>query len=169
VLWPQKQNWSSGAVLPVFALEYAGINPKILLPLTEIDGGLPEGVDALTTLSKLPHAPPLLHVYLLASLPVLMIGIINLAFITVVIAVRRRPIIIACGFVAIGGAIWAGKSQSLASHLLARCFQAFGAGTVESLIPFFIQDIAHVHQRNLYISSVFAAQVSLVLMKGGGG
>lgn len=148
-----------GAMLPVFALQYAGIDPKILLPLTESMDGFPAGVDALAYLALLPGAPPLLHIYLLASLPVLVIGITNLAFIPLAIAIGRRPVIIACGFVAISGAIWAGCSQSLASHLLARCFQAFGAGTVESLIPFIIQDICHVHQRNVYISSVFAAQV----------
>lgn len=147
-----------GAMLPVFALQYAGIDPKILLPLTE-NGGLPQGVDALTYLSDLPNAPPLLHVYLLASMPVLVIGLTNLAFIPVAIAIGRRPVVIGCGIIAIAGATWAGFSQSLASHIVARCLQAFGAGTVESLIPFIIQDMVHVHERNTWISSVFAAQV----------
>lgn len=149
-----------GAMLPVFALEYAGVDPKFLEPLTENLGGLPAGVDPLSTLQNktlFPNAPPIWQVYLLASLPVLMMGIANLGLIPMAIAVGRRSVVLGCGVIAIAGeffqtyarplqrsnnaigAIWAGFSQSLGSHLGARCVQALGAGTVESLIPFMIQ------------------------------
>lgn len=56
-----------GAMLPVFALQYAGINPKYLLTLTTTLHGLPKGSDPLKTLEELPNAPPIWHVYLLVS------------------------------------------------------------------------------------------------------
>lgn len=141
-------------MLPVFALQYAGIDPKLLLPLTK--NGLPPG-DPLKTLSELPNAPPIWHVYLLASLPVLIIGISNLIFVPMAISVGRRPVIIFSGVVAIIGCVWAGHSGSLGSHLGARSIQAIGAGTIESLIPFCIQDMVFVHQRNTWIVSLFRA------------
>lgn len=95
-----------GAMLPVFALQYAGVNPKLLEPLTQHLGGLPEGVDPLATLQNktlFPNAPPIWKVYLLASLPVLMMGVANLGLIPMAIAVGRRPVVLGCGVVAIAG------------------------------------------------------------------
>lgn len=154
-----------GAMLPVFVLQYAGVDPKLLLPLTE-HGGFPQGTDPLTYLEDIPHAPPLVHVYLLASLPVLMMGIANLILIPAAIAVGRRPVVLFCGIMAIVGACWAGGSHSLASHLGARCVQALGAGTVESLIPFILQDTVFIHQRNFAISGVFACQGAIIIGLG---
>lgn len=54
-----------GAMLPVFALQYANINPKYLLEWTTSLHGLPAGSDPLKTLEELPNAPPIWHVYLL--------------------------------------------------------------------------------------------------------
>lgn len=155
-----------GAMLPVFALEYAGIDPSAFLKLVDNIGGLPGGADPLKTLSELPGAPPIWKVYLLASLPVLMMGVANLALIPLAIAVGRRSVLLVCGIVAIGGAIWAGNSHSLGSHLAARSVQALGAGTVESLIPFIVQDMVYVHQRNTYMSGIFAAQGIIIIVLG---
>jgi MFS family permease len=154
-----------GAMLPVFALYYAGINPKVLKSLSE-NGGLPAGSDPLKLLSELPGAPPIWQVYLLASLPVLVIGLANLALIPLAIAVGRRPVVLVTGCIAVAGAVWAGFSTSLETHIAARCVQAVGAGTVESLIPFIIQDMVHVHQRNTWISGVFALQGILIIALG---
>lgn len=52
------------------------------------------------------------------------------------------------------------------SCLAARVVQAFGAGTVESLIPFIIQDTVHAHQRNSWISMVFAGQGLVIIGLG---
>ncbi|OBR12565.1 Major facilitator superfamily transporter [Colletotrichum higginsianum IMI 349063] len=154
-----------GAMLPVFALEYSGLDPKILKPLTS-SGGLPAGSDPLRILSNLPGAPPILYIYLLASLPVLVIGLANLVLVPMAISVGRRPVVLATGLVAVAGCVWAGSSRSLASHLLARCVQAVGAGTVESLIPFILQDMIFVHQRNSWISGIFAAQGLIIIILG---
>lgn len=147
-----------GAMLPIFVLYYAGYDPKYIKVLSD-SGGLPKGTDPLKTLSMLPDAPPIWHVYLLASLPVLMMGVSNLFLVPIAIAVGRRSVTLATGVLAICGILWAGYSGSLASHIAARCLQALGAGTVESLLPFIVQDMVFVHQRNTAISGVFAAQV----------
>ncbi|KAK2024902.1 major facilitator superfamily transporter [Colletotrichum zoysiae] len=154
-----------GAMLPVFALEYSGLDPKILKSLTAA-GGLPANTDPLKYLSMLPNAPPIIEIYLLASLPVLVIGLANLVLVPMAISVGRRPVVLATGILAIVGCVWAGNSRSLPSHLLARCVQAVGAGTVESLIPFIIQDMIFVHQRNSWISGVFAAQGVIIIVLG---
>ncbi|KAK1991323.1 major facilitator superfamily transporter [Colletotrichum falcatum] len=154
-----------GAMLPVFALEYAGIDPKLLKSLTS-GGGLPANTDPLKYLSALPSAPPIFEIYLLASLPVLVIGLSNLVLVPMAISAGRRPVVLTTGILAIVGCVWAGNSRSLPSHLLARCVQAVGAGTVESLIPFILQDMIFVHQRNSWISGVFAAQGIIIIVLG---
>lgn len=100
------------------------------------------------------------------SLPVLMIGISNFFLVPVAISVGRRPVILVCGLVAIGGAVGAGHSTSSNSHLGARCIQVIGAGTVESLLPFIIQDMVFYHQRNTAISAVFAIQGLIIVGLG---
>ncbi|GKT48755.1 putative MFS-type transporter [Colletotrichum spaethianum] len=152
-------------MLPVFALEYSGLDPKILKSLTS-GGGLPAGTDPLKYLSMLPNAPPIFEIYLLASLPVLVIGLSNLVLVPMAISVGRRPVVLSTGVLAIVGCVWAGSSRSLPSHLLARCVQAVGAGTVESLVPFILQDMVFVHQRNSWISGVFAAQGLIIIILG---
>ena len=154
-----------GAMLPVFALQYANIDPKFLLTLTNA-GGLPLHSDPLKYLAQLPNIPPIWKVYLLASMPILIIGLANLVFIPLAIAIGRRSVLLAAGVIAIGGAVWAGQSDSLESHIGARCVQAIGAGTVESLIPFIIQDLVHVHQRNTWIAGAFTAQGVIIIALG---
>lgn len=154
-----------GAMLPVFALEYAHIDTHDLIDLSKVYSSLPVGTDPLAFLNKL-GGPPITQIYLLASLPVLMIGVSNLALIPLAIAVGRRPVILITGVIAVVGAIWAGFSQSLDSHLGARVIQALGAGTVESLIPFVIQDLCFIHQRNTWMSGIFAAQGIIIIAIG---
>ncbi|KAH8895251.1 major facilitator superfamily transporter [Thozetella sp. PMI_491] len=154
-----------GSMLSVFALEYSGVDPKIIKVLTETHA-FPKGVDPLVFLSQLPNAPPIWHTFLLGSLPLLAMGLSNIFLIPLAIAIGRRPVIIMCGLCAISGAVWAGHSQSLNSHIGARCLQGIGAGTVESLIPFIIQDIVYAHQRNTAISGVFAAQGTIIIALG---
>lgn len=152
-----------GAMLPVFVLEYAGINPHIIEAFTKLK--FPAGTNPLALLNMLP-GPPIEKVYLLGSLPVLMIGLSNLAMIPVATAVGRRPVVLACGILAVGGCVWSGNSKSLDSHLAARCLQAIGAGTVESLIPFIINDLTFSHQRNTWMSFVFATQGVIIVGLG---
>ncbi|QIX00206.1 hypothetical protein AMS68_005723 [Peltaster fructicola] len=154
-----------GAMLPVFALEYAHIDTHMLVELSKIYSVLPVGTDPLAFLNSL-GGPPIQEIYLLASLPVLMIGLSNLVLIPLAISVGRRPVILITGAIAILGAIWAGFSTSLESHIGARVVQALGAGTVESLIPFVIQDLCFIHERNTWMSGIFAAQGIIIIAIG---
>ncbi|KAF2757455.1 major facilitator superfamily transporter [Pseudovirgaria hyperparasitica] len=155
-----------GAMLPVFSIYYSGHDPAYLLRAIDMNGGLPQGNNPLDALQLIPGSPPIWLIYLLASLPVLMIGIANLFFIPLAIATGRRPVVLITGVIAVGGALWAGFSGSLGQHLAARAIQGIGAGTVESLIPFIIQDMVHVHERNTWISACFAAQGVIIIALG---
>ena len=149
------------ALLPIFALEYAGLDPHILdnfntgLPQAPGGGVLPASSGFLGNVG----GPPYSSITLISTLPTLVIGISNYFTVPLSIAIGRRPVIILCGLLAWTGAIWAGKSQSLGSHLGARSLQAIGAGTVESLIPLVLQDVVFIHERNRCFSAVWAAQV----------
>lgn len=142
-----------GAMLPVFSFEYADINPKILVHIH-----LPSGINGLTALSAFP-GPPIWEIYLLGSLPILMIGVANFFLVPLSIALGRRTILLGTGMIALAGCVASGFTHSLGAHLACRVIQALGAGTVESLIPFIIQDMVFYHQRNAAISVVFATQV----------
>lgn len=142
-----------GAMLPVFSFEYAGLDPKLLVKIH-----LPAGTNGLTALSYLP-GPPIWEIYLLASLPILMIGVANFLLVPLSIAAGRRGILLITGIIALAGCVGSGYSTSLATHLVCRVIQAIGAGTVESFIPFIIHDVVFYHQRNTAISVVFATQV----------
>jgi MFS family permease len=150
-----------GALIPVFSLEYSGINPKILgqLDVTLLN---PPGVVNLNPVKILAGlgGPPLWKVTLLASLPLLTNGISSYFLVPLSISVGRRPVLLACGIMAWIGGLWAGFSRTLDSHIAARCLQALGAGAVEALIPLIIQDIMFIHQRNRAMSSIWAVQVS---------
>jgi len=148
-----------GACLPVFALVYANE------PLTLLSIGFPYGISPLSYLQDF-GGPPIFDVYLLGSIPLLVIGVANLFLVPLAISMGRRPVAIITGCLAIAGACWAGSSASLGSHIGARCIQAIGAGAVESLIPFIIQDMVHVHQRNTWISAAFALQGVIIIAVG---
>lgn len=145
-----------GAMLPIFSFEYAGLDPKLLVNIH-----LPEGTNGLAALALFP-GPPIWEIYLLASAPILMIGIANFFLVPLSIALGRRNILLVTGIIALAGCVGSGFSTSLRTHLACRVVQALGAGTVESLIPFIIQDIVFYHQRNAAISLVFAIQVCTV-------
>ncbi|KAM3514700.1 hypothetical protein MY11210_001671 [Beauveria gryllotalpidicola] len=149
-----------GAMLPVFSFEYAGIDPKLLTTIR-----LPEGTNGLTILAEFP-GPPIWKIYLLASLPILMMGVTNFVLIPLAIATGRRNVLLVTGVVALAGCVGSGFSTSLETHLLCRVIQAVGAGTIESLIPFILQDIIFYHQRNAAISVVFATQGLIIVALG---
>lgn len=153
-----------GAMLPVFVLQYAGIDPKTIVQFANIN--LAPGTDPLVLIASLPNAPPIWKVYLLGSMPVLVIGVANLALVPLATAIGRRPVILVCGVIAVAGAVWAGHSWSLDSHIGSRCVQAVGAGTVESLIPFVVADLTFDHERNTWMSFVFATQGIIIVGLG---
>jgi hypothetical protein len=151
------------ALTPVFALEYAGINPKILdtLDLQAIMSTSKGSTANVMNLLASFGGPPMWRISMLATLPLLTNGISSYFLVPLSIAIGRRPLLIMCGLLAWVGGLWAGLSRNLDSHLAARCLQGLGAGAVEALIPLMVQDIVFIHNRNRAMSSIWAAQVSL--------
>ncbi|WYZ39290.1 hypothetical protein EsH8_III_001204 [Colletotrichum jinshuiense] len=156
-----------GALVPIFVLEYSGIDPHIINEIDISKLGPPGEVnlDPLKALGGL-GGPPLYQVALLASVPLLVNGLSSYLLVPLSIAIGRRPVLLLSGFLAWTGGLWASFSRSLGSHLAARCFQGFGAGAVEALIPLIIQDMMFIHQRNMAISSVGASQGLLIVSLG---
>lgn len=150
-----------GALIPVFALEYSHVNPKILdafdPSLLDTPGNI--NLNPVAFLTNVGGGPPLWKISLISSLPLLTNGISGFFLVPLSIAVGRRPVIIVCGLLAWVGGLWAGFSQSLDSHLAARALQGIGAGVVEALIPLMVQDLMFIHQRNRAMSSIWASQV----------
>jgi MFS family permease len=155
-----------GALLPIFALEYAGIDPKIInsVDISKVNPGV-VNANPLSQLSGL-GGPPLWKISLIASLPLLTNGISSYLLVPVSISIGRRPVMLICGIMAWSGGLWAGFSRSLDSHIAARCVQAVGAGAVEALIPLIVQDMVFIHQRNLAMSSVWASQGLVIVGLG---
>ncbi|KAE9983493.1 hypothetical protein BLS_004266 [Venturia inaequalis] len=156
-----------GALIPVFALEYAGIDPKILSQV-DVSTLSPAGVVNLNPLKMLAGigGPPLWKISLLASLPLLTNGISSYFLVPLSISIGRRPVLLICGVMAWTGGFWAAMSRSLDSHIAARCVQALGAGAVEALIPLIIQDMVFIHQRNRAMSFVWSAQGLIIVSLG---
>ena len=149
-----------GALIPVFALQYANINPNIL---DHVDGSILSSSGKLdlnpVALLTTTGGQPLWKISLISSLPLLPNGLSSFLLIPLSIAVGRRPVIIVCGLLAWVGGLWAGFSRSLDSHLAARALLGLGAGAVEAWIPLMVQDLVFLHQRNRAISSIWAAKV----------
>ncbi|KIV98990.1 uncharacterized protein PV09_09270 [Verruconis gallopava] len=156
-----------GALTPVFALEYAGINPMILGTI-DISKLGPPGVVDLNPLKLLAGlgGPPLWKISFLSTLPLLTNGISNYLLVPLSISIGRRPVMLACGVLAWSGGFAAGMSRSLNTHIAARCVQGVGAGAVEALIPLIVQDLVFIHQRNRAMSSIWAAQGLIIVSIG---
>lgn len=158
-----------GALVPVFMLEYNGIDPRILgnVDLQALTGGAGGGVqaDPFEILAKL-GGPPMWYVSMLSSLPLLMNGIASFILVPLSIAVGRRPVLLFVGVVTCMCGLWASRSTSLSSHLGARAFQGMGAGAVEALIPLVVQDMMFIHQRNKAIALISAGQGLFIVSLG---
>ncbi|OBT64191.1 hypothetical protein VE03_06877 [Pseudogymnoascus sp. 23342-1-I1] len=128
------------------------------------DGNSAAALEAI--LANSPGAPTLQQINMLSSIPVLVVGLSNYILVPVSVAIGRRPVLIFCGILAWVCAIWAGFSTSLTSHLVARSFQAIGAGAVESLIPYIAQDISFIHERSRSIGIIWASQGIVTLALG---
>ncbi|KAK2067333.1 hypothetical protein P8C59_001084 [Phyllachora maydis] len=156
-----------GAMVPVFVLEYTGIDPRLLGSI-DINALAPAGtinLDPLQILAGL-GGPPIWKVSLLSSAPLLVNGIASYVLVPLSIAVGRRPVLLFAGLLAWLGGFWAGLSHDLDSHLAARCLQGFGAGAVEALIPLIIQDMMFINQRNKAFASIVASQGFIIVGLG---
>ncbi|KAI1246119.1 hypothetical protein MGN70_013016 [Eutypa lata] len=156
-----------GALLPVFALEYGGVDPKILGTTENLlnIGGSGQSLDDL--IDGL-DGPPMWRISLLSTAPMIINGIASWVLVPLSIAIGRRPVILLCGALAWAGGIWAAASQSLDAHIAARCFQGIGAGTIDALIPLIIQDFMFIHERNKAVAAVNASTGLIIVGLGVG-
>jgi len=156
-------------LLPVFILEYSGVDPRIL---NSVDFVAQTGGNGLALLNPLAVVPPgvrpapLDKVALLVTVPLLTNGVASYFLVPLSTAVGRRPVILFAAVCAWVGGLAAGFSNSLTGHIAARAVQGLGAGAVEALIPLIVQDMCFIHQRNKAMSAVLASQGIVLLSLG---
>ncbi|KAK2017442.1 major facilitator superfamily transporter [Colletotrichum eremochloae] len=157
-----------GGLLPVFILEYSGVDPHIL---NDIDFKAQSGGSGLN-INPLSVVPPgvvpvsLEEVSMLATIPLIANGIASYFLVPTSIWIGRRPVLIFAATAAWAGGLFAAFSTSLHQHLLARAFMGLGAGAVEALIPLIVQDLVFIHQRNKAMSAVISSQGIIIIALG---
>ncbi|KAI5928650.1 major facilitator superfamily transporter [Camillea tinctor] len=154
--------------LPVFLLEYSGVDPAKVLSTTDFKAKL-SGKEGLNPLDVIPEGvkpASLAQVSLLATIPLLSNGIASYFLVPLSIAVGRRPVLLLTATFSWAGGFWAGFSQTLESHLAARVIHGLGAGAVEALLPLIAQDIVFIHQRNKALSAIVASQGPIIIATG---
>lgn len=153
-----------GGLIPIFLLEYAGLDPRIIKNVDFVaqSGGSGTNLNPLAVIPQGVMPPDLGRVSLLATVPLLANGIASYFLVPLSIALGRRPVLLLTGAMAWGGGLIAALSTSLDSHLAARALQGLGAGAVEALIPLIVQDMVFIHQRNKAMSAIVSSQVRLL-------
>lgn len=151
-----------GGLLPVFLLEYSGVDPKPVLKHADLKGNpsplaiVPAGVVPIS----------LYQVTLLSTLPSLGNCVASYFLVPLSLAIGRRPVILAASMCSWIGGFWAGYSTSLQTHLMARVLHGIGSATVEGLLPLIMQDMVFIHQRNRAIAAILACQGPLMTIFG---
>jgi MFS family permease len=155
-----------GGLLPIFILEYAGVDPTTI---NKVDFSAPGGGINLNPFAVLPPGvipPDLGEVTLLATIPLITNGIASYLMVPLSIAVGRRPMLLFACTAAWAGGIWAAFSTSLQHHIAARGIMGLGAGAVEALIPLIIQDMMFIHQRNKAMAAIVSSQSLIIVGLG---
>ncbi|CAI4211706.1 unnamed protein product [Parascedosporium putredinis] len=157
-----------GSLLPVFLLEYSGVDPRVLnkIDFVKKSGGQTLGVHPLSVIPPGVEPVAIGKVALLATIPLLSNGIASYFLVPLSIALGRRPVLLFAATCAWAGGIWAGLSTSLETHLAARSLQGLGVGAVEALIPLIVQDMVFIHQRNRAMSVVVSGQGIVIIALG---
>ncbi|UQC79425.1 major facilitator superfamily transporter [Colletotrichum lupini] len=149
-------------LLPVFILEYSGVDPAPTLKHADLKGNpnplaiVPSGVTPVSLTS----------VSLLATIPMLSNGVATYLLVPLTAAIGRRPVLILTSAFSWGGGFWAGYSKSLTSHIAARVFHGLGSGAVEALLPLIVQDMMFLHKRNKAVASIIASQGPMIMLFG---
>ncbi|KAF3802145.1 hypothetical protein GCG54_00012391 [Colletotrichum gloeosporioides] len=149
-------------LLPVFILEYSGVDPASTLKHADLKGNpdplgvVPPGVTPVSLAS----------VSLLATIPMLSNGIATYLLVPLTAAIGRRPVLVLTSAFSWAGGFWAGYSKSLTSHIAARVFHGLGSGAVEALLPLIVQDMMFLHKRNKAVASIIASQGPMIVLFG---
>ncbi|OLN94171.1 putative MFS-type transporter C1271.10c-like protein 9 [Colletotrichum chlorophyti] len=157
-----------GGLLPVFMLEYSGVDPRILntIDFKAQSGGSGLKINPVSVVPAGVKPAPIEKVALLATMPLLANGIASYFLVPTSIWIGRRPVLIFAATSAWAGGLFAAFSTSLDQHLLARGLMGLGAGAVEALIPLIVQDMVFIHQRNKAMSAVISSQGLVIIGLG---
>ncbi|KXH67483.1 major facilitator superfamily transporter [Colletotrichum salicis] len=149
-------------LLPVFILEYSGVDPASILKHADLKGN----PDPLSVVPPGLTPVSLTSVSLLATIPMLSNGVATYLLVPLTAAIGRRPVLILTSAFSWGGGFWAGYSKSLNSHIAARVFHGLGSGAVEALLPLIVQDMMFLHKRNKAVASIIASQGPMIMLFG---
>ncbi|KZL63338.1 major facilitator superfamily transporter [Colletotrichum incanum] len=157
-----------GGLLPVFILEYSGVDPHILnsIDFKAQSGGSGLNINPMSVVPPGVKPASLEEVSLLATIPLLANGIASYFLVPTSIWIGRRPVLLFAATSAWAGGLFAAFSTSLHQHLLARSVMGLGAGAVEALIPSIVQDMVFIHQRNKAMSAVISSQGIIIIALG---
>ncbi|ERT00551.1 hypothetical protein HMPREF1624_03925 [Sporothrix schenckii ATCC 58251] len=151
-----------GGLLPVFLLEYSGVDPRPILKHADMKGNpspmalIPPGVQPVS----------LYEVTLLSTLPSLTNCAASFLLVPLSLAIGRRPVLLVTAMFSWIGGFLAAYSQSLKEHLAARVIHGLGSATVEALLPLVMQDMVFIHQRNRAIAAIMACQGPMMTIFG---
>jgi MFS family permease len=156
-----------GSLIPVFLLEYSGVDPHILNNVDFVANA--HGSINFNPLAVVPAGvvpADIGQVSMLATIPLIANGVASYFLVPLSVAIGRRPVLLLTGACAWIGGLWAGLSTSLPSHMAGRALQGLGAGAVEALIPLIVQDIMFIHERNKAMSAVISSQGVIIIALG---
>ena len=149
-------------LLPVFILEYSGVDPGPRLKNIDMKGNpsplavVPPGVKPVS----------LYEVTLLSTLPPLSNCVASYFLVPLSLAIGRRPVLLVTAMFSWIGGFWAGFSTSLPTHIAARLVHGLGSATVEALLPLIMQDMVFIHQRNRAIAAILVCQGPMMTVFG---
>ncbi|OBR11188.1 Major facilitator superfamily transporter [Colletotrichum higginsianum IMI 349063] len=157
-----------GGLLPVFILEYSGVDPHIIntIDFKAQSGGSGLKINPMSVVPPGVKPASLDEVALLATMPLLANGIASYFLVPTSIWIGRRPVLLLAATSAWAGGLFAAFSKSLHQHLLARALMGLGAGAVEALIPLIVQDMVFIHQRNKAMSAIVSSQGLFIISLG---
>ncbi|KAH8649093.1 major facilitator superfamily domain-containing protein [Xylariales sp. PMI_506] len=155
-----------GSMIPVFLLEYSGVDPRILSSTDFAASADGININLFAVLPPGVIPADLGQISLLATVPLITNGIASYLLVPLSIAIGRRPVLVFTAAMAWIGGLWAGLSSSLTSHIAARAMQGLGAGAVEALIPLIVGDIMFLHKRNKAMSAVISSQGLFIIALG---
>ncbi|EFX00572.1 major facilitator superfamily MFS-1 [Grosmannia clavigera kw1407] len=155
-------------LLPIFALEYAGVDPHAIrqtnattVTAAALVSQIDSPVDVLLPTGTV--LPATSQMALLATVPLFVAAVAGYVLVPLSVAVGRRPVLLLAGACTWAGALWAGLSSyspvlsPFVQHVAARAVMAVGAGAASVLVPLVAaHDLVFLHQQHTALVAVVA-------------
>ncbi|KAF2215305.1 hypothetical protein CERZMDRAFT_105090 [Cercospora zeae-maydis SCOH1-5] len=111
------------------------------------------------------HGASYADITALMTYPTMFMGVGNLVFMPLAMAIGRRPIYLLSCIILIAAGIGAGYVETYEQHLGVRMILGFAAGQSEALVPMMIQEVHFIHERSTFLMWQSAIQtiISAVL------